>query len=497
MTLDELAQRYRLTSLPMAVLCVGLSFLLAAVISKANTTTGVLVLVGIVTLFILFLIFHSYQKGFLLLILYSFLMFHFYRLFPDAPYFPLGTLIEFFLALLFLSIIVHTVKNRNEIDKGVLHNPITYGLVIYLAYSCLLLFHPLSTGTTNRILALREILILALSFFITVHVLKTRQFIYFFTDYWIFLALIAGLYGVNQEVFGLTDWELRWLYSQPDQGKLAMVWGHIRKWSFLSDINAFGLLMSYGGIVCSLLALDGPFSNIKKFYLATCAIIMFAAMTFSGTRTAMAMVVFALVFYVAMTLNSTRSLLIILAFVIGVLALFFGPFYGPNFNRLRSTFDVKKDASMSVRDQTRARMQPYIREHALGGGFNTTGALGMQYEPDHPLAGKWDPDSGYLKTALERGWVGLLFQLGFYATILITGVNFYFRSRDEVARAYCCAYLCAFFALSVANYAQDSLDQKPTNLILMASFASLVTFSTSEQKNRNEIKTSSDKMTIK
>ena len=141
---------------------------------------------------------------------------------------------------------------------------------------------------------------------------------------------------------------------------------------------------------------------------------------------------------------------------------------------------------MNVRDLTRARVQPYIREHAFGGGFNTTGALGLQYEPDHPLAGKWDPDSGYLKTALERGWVGLLIQLGFYATILITGVNFYFKTSDPVARITSCAYLCGFFALTVANYAQDSLDQKPTNLILMASIASLVTFSTSTEENSKE-----------
>lgn len=489
--LGKFTQRSKLTSLPMTFLCIGASFSLAVLISRTSSAIGVIVLLGIVALFAVFFILHSYHNGFLLLVVFAFFMFQVYRLFPDAPYFPLGTLIEGFLALLFLSIMLHSVKGNDELDKSVLHNPITIALVIYVAYSFLLLFHPLSTGTTNRVLAMRETATVALLFFITIHVFRERSFIFSFTDFWIFLALIAGLYGIKQEVFGLADWELRWLYSQPDEGKLAMVWGHVRKWSFLSDINAFGLLMAYGGIVCSLLAL-GPFTTIKRIYLVTSAIIMFAAMTFSGTRTAMAMVVFALFFFVVMTLNSKRSLTILLTFVIGVVALFFGPFHGPNFNRLRSTFDVKEDASMSVRDKTRARMQPYIREHAFGGGFNTTGALGLQYEPNHPLAGKWDPDSGYLKTALERGWVGLLVQLGFYATILITGVNFYFRSNDPVARAYCCAFLCGLFAISVANYAQDSMDQKPINLILMASFASLVTFSKS-LNIRNEKQTTPDK----
>jgi hypothetical protein len=490
MTLGDLTERHKINSWPIIALCIVLSTLLSFVISETNVIVGLATLIGVVCLYILLLIFHSYQHGFLLLILYAFFMFHFYRVLPDSvPYFPVGTIIEMLLSLLFLSIIVHTIKSKNEIEPRVFRHPVCYALLIYAAYFSLLLFHPLSTGVTNRVLALREIVTLVLSFFIALHVFKTRSFIYFFTDYWIFFALIAALYGVYQEVFGLQDWEMRWLLSQPDEGRLSMVWGHVRKWSFLSDINAFGLLMAYSGIVCSVLAL-GPFQLAKRIYLASSALLMFAAMTFSGTRTAMAMVVLALVFFVAMTLDTLRSVLVTLAFCLGVLVLFFGPFYGPNFNRLRSTFDVKKDASMNVRDQTRARMQPYIRDHAFGGGLYTTGALGLQYEPDHALAGKWDPDSGYLKTALERGWVGLLIQLGFYATILITGVNFYFRSTDPVARSISCAYLCGFFALSVANYAQDSLDQKPTNPILIASFASLITLSALD-KNQKKV---SDKM---
>jgi len=62
---------------------------------------------------------------------------------------------------------------------------------------------------------------------------------------------------------------------------------------------------------------------------------------------------------------------------------------------------------MNVRDNTRARVQPYARSHPFGGGLNTSGALGLKYDPGHPLAGNWDTDSGYLKTALERGLGGL------------------------------------------------------------------------------------------
>jgi len=56
----------------------------------------------------------------------------------------------------------------------------------------------------------------------------------------------------------------------------------------------------------------------------------------------------------------------------------------------RSTFKVKEDPSMNVRDNTRARVQPYARSHPFGGGLNTSGALGLKYDPGHPLAGNWD-----------------------------------------------------------------------------------------------------------
>ena len=189
------------------------------------------------------------------------------------------------------------------------------------------------------------------------------------------------------------------------------------------------------------------------------------------------MIVFGVVFFAFMTMYQLRTLIATGLFVLGMLAILFGPFYGPTFSRVRSTFEIKDDESLGVRDRTRLRMQPYARTHPVGGGLNTTGKLGLKYEPQHELAGHWDPDSGYLKTALERGWIGLLVQLGFYATVLIFGIIHCFRTRDPWKQTYYIAYLAGFFALSIANYAQDSMDQKPLNIVLVSSFAILIRLS--------------------
>lgn len=486
MVSDALKQRPRIAPIITGILFSIPPLILCVVISTTNVWIGFALLGIVLGCHLLLIILNNYRNGFLLMTVYAFFMFHLYRLVrPAIDNIPMGVGIEIFLMLLLASILFQKSKGKND-DKELYKNPITTVLVIYVSFSLLELLNPLSRAVTGRVLALREIVAYAILFFVSIQAFKTRSFINFYLHFWIFFALLAALYGIYQEVFGLQDWELEWMYAQPDGGKLAMVQGHLRKWSFLSDINSFGLLMAYGGIVCMILAL-GPFSITKKIYYAACCIFMLISMTFSGTRTAMAMVVFGLALFIVMTLNSPRSIAIIVGFTLGVVALFFGPFYGPNFNRLRSTFAVKKDASMNVRDQTRARVQPYVRSHPFGGGFYTSGALGLKYDPGHPLAGKWDPDSGYLRTALERGWIGLLVQLGLYATILIVGLRFYFSTNDPVDATLCCAYLCGFFALAVANYAQDSLDQKPTNVIIMSSVATIINLITMN-KRKNEVK---------
>jgi hypothetical protein len=129
---------------------------------------------------------------------------------------------------------------------------------------------------------------------------------------------------------------------------------------------------------------------------------------------------------------------------------------------------------MGVRNGKRLWLQPYARQHPMGGGINTVGTTGVNSEPGHPLAGDYDPDSGYLRMALERGWIGLLINFGMYATFLIWGVRKYFEVENGKMKILYAAYMAAFFALSIAQFAQDAVDQKPIFVIIMCSFAIFV-----------------------
>src|SRR5690606_2435471 len=143
-----------------------------------------------------------------------------------------------------------------------------------------------------------------------------------------------------------------------------------------------------------------------------------------------------------------------------IAVILFGPFYSANVIRLRSILEPNEDPSMQVRNINRARIQPYIFEHPIGGGVLTTGNLGLKHSPGHPLAG-FQTDSGYLETALELGWIGLVMELTFFLMILFHAVRSYFRVNSPEIKLLLAAYACSFFAIAIANYAQPSITQKP------------------------------------
>ena len=126
---------------------------------------------------------------------------------------------------------------------------------------------------------------------------------------------------------------------------------------------------------------------------------------------------------------------------------------------------------MAVRDYKRLMFQEYIQSHPIGGGLNSVGNIGYRYSPGHPLAGEWEPDSGYLLTALESGWIGLIIFQSLFFIVLLTGINNFFAMDDPVLKTYMLVYIVPFMALSVAHFTQDAMFTKPMNVIVYATYA--------------------------
>src|SRR5690349_23948019 len=193
--------------LRLAFICLPASVLMALGISFFGLYAGIAAVALLIVLFLLIVVFNNYRDGFLLLIIYAFSMFQVYRVAPALPYFPLGVIVEILLFVLLASILVKH-QRANRIESVYYRNPVFIALLIYCLYSILILLNPASKSIMGRVVGVREIASYLILFIVTIHVFQTSSYVYFFTHFWIFLALIAALYGIKQEILGLESWEL-------------------------------------------------------------------------------------------------------------------------------------------------------------------------------------------------------------------------------------------------------------------------------------------------
>lgn len=443
-------------------------------IATQGLVTGVIVLLVSIGVVLLAAILKDYRIGFYFIFLMGVFMFYIDRI-VVVP-FPMGTLYDALIGLVFISLIV----SRKEQNWTGFKNPVTIMFVIVIVYQVLQLFNPSATSAVAWIVSLRNnisFLIYVICFQMFSSVKEVKRF----TIVWIGIAVLTGIYGVYQKLFGLTGFESAWLNAKPDVAKLYVLFGQLRVFSFLSDPSIYGLFTGAAALSTMVLTL-GPFKIRYRVLFAALTVLLLVAMSYSGTRTAIAMVAVGVAFYVTIMVHNRKTFIAGLGVVFLGLILMFGPFYGSTMIRLRSTFKASDDPSMAVRDYKRLMFQDYVQTHPIGGGLYTVGHNGERYSPGHPLAGKWDTDSGYLLTALETGWIGLLIFLGLFFAVLLKGINNFFVMSDPVLRTYMLVYIVPFLALSVAHFTQDAMFSKPTNVVIYATYALVIKIATLEKK---------------
>jgi len=88
----------------------------------------------------------------------------------------------------------------------------------------------------------------------------------------------------------------------------------------------------------------------------------------------------------------------------------------------------------------------------------------MKYNPNHYLA-TFPPDNGYLRIALEQGYIGLILFMTLLFTGLRVGVRNYYRARNPKIRNYLIAFITLAFSVTIALYAQSVTSQMPMYMI--------------------------------
>ena len=405
-------------------------------------------IIGLFTIIVCLL---NTEAGLYINIIYSFFAFHFNRfLFNDNLQVGVGS--DILVVATVLSLFIGKKKNF-QFPKG----PVVVCLLIMYGYIVIELVNPYAHSflgwyqTLRKILAEFFLLLIAYNAFTSFKIVKRFITILFI------LCTICGIYGCIQQWHGLFNFEIAWATADEHRFGLIFIAGDYRKFSTMSDPTAYAIIMASCGAFFLVVA-TGQKKMLIKIILLVGVMFMFMGMGYSGTRTANAMLIAGLALFIILSFNKKSTRLFAILASISFLVLLYGPYSNSTINRFRTTFLGSEDESYKVRLVNKAFIQPYIYSHPFGGGLGTTGAGGLRYSPSHVLAG-FPPDSGYLKMALEIGWIGLAILCLIYYNVLRNGVKVYFASKNENLKIIYAACVTAFFCLFVGQFAQDAIGQ--------------------------------------
>jgi len=441
-----------------------IALLIALAVSTGGIKIGVLVLVGFAAIPLLLGIFYNQMLGIALTVLVAFFV-QYINKYGD---YPAGIALDALVYYMFLVIFVRQIWER---DWSFSKNPISTLIVIWVIYCFIQALNPIAGSRLAWVYTVRSMAGLILLFFIACYAFNSLARIKWMFKYIIILTFIAALYGFKQEFIGFSDQELAWLYADPERFQLIVQWSRFRVFSFFSDPTTFGILMAYMAVFCIILA-TGPFKMWQRIGLSIGAICMLMSMGFGGSRTPVVLVPIGMIFFTVLTLKKEILIGAGIFFVLGTAVMMKGS-SNPILFRIQSAFKPGEDASVQVRLDNQRLIQPYIRNHPFGAGMGATGVWGKRFTPDSWLA-HFAHDSGFVRIAVEMGWIGLIIYMIFLFKVLQTGIYYYLRVYDPIIKVMYLGVTTIVFILTVSSYPQEILVLLPTSIIFYICLAAIV-----------------------
>lgn len=381
---------------------------------------------------------------------------------------PLGIALDGFLGLMILGLLLKLVRER---DFTFAKNPISFWIAVWIFYNIFQVLNPMVESHLAWVFTVRTVALLLLSYFVSCYAFNSLKAIKSTILVTIFMAFAAGVYSLKQEWIGYSQTELTWLYSDPKRLELIFQWSRLRVFSFFFDPTTFGILMGYMAMFCVILA-TGPFQRWKRLALAGAAVPMVLGMAYAGSRTPIAMVPVGVVFYLILNFNKKVVLGIFAFFLIGT-AFVMKSTGSAVVWRIQSAFKPGEDASVQVRLDNQALIQPYIQNHPIGAGLGTTGAWGKRFTPDSWLA-SFAHDSLFVRLAVESGYVGLFLYMILLMVAMHQSIYWYFRVHRKDIKIIYLALASNTFLLCLASYPQEAITLPPNSIIFYTTLAMIV-----------------------
>ncbi len=383
---------------------------------------------------------------------------------------PFGIALDALLFLMFVGLLIRQIKER---DFEFAKNKISYFIIVWVIYNLLAFFNPWAQSQLAWVFTVRSMAVLALMFFIAAYAFKDLKTIFRILKLIIFMTFISALYGLKQEFVGFFSWEMEWLSADEKRMQLIYQWSRIRVFGFFSDPTNYGMLLSYMSTFCIVL-MTGPFKIWKKILLGFAVICMLAAMGFAGSRTPFVLFPFGLFIFVLLKMNKKIMIFTAVTSVLALAVVMKGGHSNAVLFRISSAFNLSKSAdTLDVRFESQKLIQPYIHRHPIGMGLGSTGVWGHRFSPNSFLS-SFQHDSGFVRIAVELGWIALIMYCLMLYTIVRTCIYYYFRVRNPKIKVVYMGLATIFFQLILASYPQEAIIILPTSINFYVFLAILV-----------------------
>ena len=378
---------------------------------------------------------------------------------------PLGILMDVMILVMLFGLFIRQIGEK---DWSFAKNPITKIVLVWIVYNFLEVANPWAESRLAWLYTIRNLIGFSIMYFLLMYSINSKKYIFWLIKLWIFMMTLAMLYGYYQEFFGLQQFELNWIMETPGRYALLYQAGRFRMFSFFSDPLVYGFSMAFTSMLCFVLA-GAPLKPWKKIFMVGLGCMMLYGMLFSGTRAAYILPLAGFLFYTVITFKK-RILIAGVGLIFVLMILLNLPSSNPNLVRLQSAFRPGDDPSYQVRVRNQEFIQPYIQSHPMGGGLGSTGEWGKKFSPWTPLAA-FPPDSGYIRIAVEMGWIGLFLFCLLLFTVFKVGIKDYMRIKDPKLKVISLGMLTMLYSLVIANFPQEAIGQYPINYLFFVAIA--------------------------
>lgn len=401
------------------------------------------------------------MKGILFLLGFCFIQPTLDRLLP----FQYGLLIEIILLITTISSF-----KAEKVDEKKKPNLFLILMSIWFLYVLMQFFNPEASSEMAWVYAFRGISIYGLFVAIIMNNIQIDQTaVRSFFKILLGFSLIAGVYGLKQNIFGLFSFEYNWLYSSHAHLQ-HVLWGKLRIFSLFSDASICGNFLGHSFILAFVLRF-GPFSKKTKLLLLITAASSLIGLAISGTRGAFAVPLAGVTLFALISKNSLFRILIVGGLILSFSFLKFTSLGHSVYaiQRMRTGLDPN-DASLHTRLFNRAELTKYLRDKPFGGGVGSAGSWGRRFSP-HTWLANFETDGGYTRLRAECGIVGRNLFVFIHLLLLFRGTRLLIKMNEGKTYYFGASILCGYAGILLSNYGNSTINTIPINIVCFSGLA--------------------------